>query len=128
MRGVIKLLVHVVWSTKYRRDLLAGCDERLSKVITDACRSICCAPVTIGNADDHVHLLIELATNVALSTLVQRAKGRSSRTLGVPWQRRYFAESVSPPDADPLARYIRDQRRHHDDSHPAEMWQFHQHE
>ena len=40
------------------------------------------------------------------------------------WQDRYWAESLGPEDFDPLPRYIRHQRERHDDSHPAERWQF----
>jgi len=46
----------------------------------------------------------------------------SSSTRRFAWQDGYWAESLGPPDLDPIARYVRRQRDHHDASHPAERW------
>jgi putative transposase len=77
-----------------------------------------------------VHVVVRLASSVALGELVRRMKGATTFELNHPpvlprrfaWQDGYWAESLSPADMDPICRYVRDQRSHHDLSHPAERW------
>jgi REP element-mobilizing transposase RayT len=84
-----------------------------------------------GCAWDHVHTVVMLSPTVTLADLVQRMKGASAHDVNAArmlnarlrWQHGYWAESVGPGDVSPLVRYLRMQRPHHDDSHPAEAWQ-----
>jgi REP element-mobilizing transposase RayT len=84
-----------------------------------------------GAGPDHVHTLIRLAPAIALSNLVQRLKGGTAFDVNqgrllperLEWQAGYFAESLGPADVDHLVGYLLQQRKHHDDSHPAERWQ-----
>jgi REP element-mobilizing transposase RayT len=72
-----------------------------------------------------------LASSVTLSALVQHLKGGSAYELHrkelihrrMFWQDGYWAESLGPQDLNPILRYVRGQRDHHDPSHPAERWQ-----
>jgi putative transposase len=83
-----------------------------------------------GCANDHVHLVVRVATSVSLGELVMHLKGASARELNVgrsasdpfAWQDGYWAESFGPGDLGPIAEYVRRQREHHDDSHPFERW------
>ena len=91
-----------------------------------------CALLVAGCADDHVHTVLRLAPAVRLADLMQHIKGGSAYDANrhpllprrLKWQAGYWAESLSPSDFDPLARYVRAQRVHHDPTHPAERWQF----
>jgi len=84
-----------------------------------------------GCAPDHVHVVVRLASSVSLGSLVQYLKGGSAYELHRKavisrhtfWQAGYWAESLGPHDLDPILRYVRRQREHHDASHPAERWQ-----
>ena len=126
------VLAHVVWAT-YRRQprLTIESDEALLGILGATAAAAGCALLSAGCGADHVHVAIRLAPSVALSDLVRRLKGVSSHDMNVrlasgeriTWQAGYWAESFSPTDMTPLATYIRNQRRHHDDSHPAEAWQ-----
>ena len=86
-----------------------------------------------GCASDHVHAVLRVAPTATLADLVRRVKGacaydvnqRSLLAHRLHWQAGYWAESLGPDDFDPLARYVSAQRDRHDDSHPAERWQFH---
>ena len=132
-RSPAHLLVHLVWATKRRRPMLPpGFDATLFAIFGDNARGAGCVLRVAGCASDHVHVVVRLAPTTALAELVQKLKGASSRDINghallpdrLSWQDGYWAESLAPADFDPLARYIRSQRDHHDDSHPAEQWQF----
>jgi hypothetical protein len=76
-------------------------------------------------------MIVRLATSVALADLAHDLKGGSAHDVNrrsvlawrLAWQAGYWAESLAPADIDVLAAYLRRQRAHHDDSHPAELWQ-----
>src|SRR5512138_164882 len=95
-RSPALVLVHAVWATCHRRPVL------------------------------------RLAVAVRLADLMQHIKGGSAYDANrhpllpqrLMWQAGYWAESLSPGDFDPLARYVHAQRLHHDPTHPAERWQF----
>ena len=126
-RTVVSLLhVHLVFVTKYRRDVLS---ERAIEVIREACRGVCAdfsaTMVELNGEDDHVHLLVEYPATVALSRLVNSLKGVSSRMLrakGFPevqrrlwgghlWSPSYFAVSCGGAPVEIVRQYIEDQRK-----------------
>jgi putative transposase len=132
-RSPAHVLVHAVWATKRRRPLLPPhFDRTLADIFGANARRMGCVVRVAGCASDHVHVVLRVTPTIALADLVQQLKGASSRDInahallpdGLSWQEGYWAESLAPADFDPLARYIRQQRDHHDDSHPAERWQF----
>ena len=116
-----ELLVHVVWAVEGREPTLsidrdAWLHERLAaesaKVRTEL--------VAVGNASDHVHVLVDLNRGVAIATLVQQLKGASSHAWNLRadapvlrWQAGYFAESIARADRENVAAYVRAQRAHH---------------
>ena len=125
------VLAHVVWATAHRRPALpSALDERLVAILRGKAAELQCAVLAAGCAPDHVHLVVRLASSASLGLLVQRMKGASSYELNhdgtmrhrLRWQAGYWAESFAPHDLASIARYIADQRAHHDDSHPAERW------
>ncbi len=124
------LAVHLGWATRSRRRILhAELDAPLATILDLAARRVGCTPLAIGAALDHVHVIVHLAPTTSVVRLAQRLKGVSSFELkkqciatGLRWQVGYFAESVSPCDLDRVIRYVRNQRLHHDDSHPMESW------
>ncbi len=101
------LHVHLVFITKYRRDV---CSERdildLRHSFTNVCESFEAQLIACVGEDDHVHFLVNYPPKVALSKLVNSLKGVSSRRLrdirpeitdhyrsGVLWSPSYFAGS-----------------------------------
>ena len=127
------LLVHLVWATARRRPILEPAfDSTLLGIVTGRAQELGCSVVVAGCAADHLHAVVRVVPRVALADLVQRLKGGSAYDANrhalcprpVYWQEGYWAESVSPGDLTPLLRYVRGQRQHHDNSHPAERWQF----
>ncbi len=127
-----RLLVHVVWATRGRRRALPEeFDADLAAIVGSKARATGCLLLAAGIASDHVHVLVQVASTIALADAVQCLKGATAHDINrharlpaqLLWQAGYWAESLSPADLAPLARYVREQRRHHDDSHPAERWQ-----
>jgi REP element-mobilizing transposase RayT len=69
---------------------------------------------------DHVHLLAQLHPSVSVARLAGDLKGFSSHFVTrnlrthLEWQSGYAAYSISAEDVEAVARYVTDQKRHHD--------------
>ena len=131
-RSPALVLVHVVWATFRRHPMLPPeFDDRLAAILGSKARETKCMLLATGCASDHVHAVLRLEPSVALANLVQKLKGATAHDVNerhllphrIAWQRGYWAESLAPADRLPLEDYLRLQRSHHDDSHPAEQWQ-----
>ncbi len=70
---------------------------------------------------DHVHLMLDLPTNLSIEAAVQLFKGSSSHWINsnevikgkFAWARGYAAFSVSESNVDAIAKYIASQEEHH---------------
>jgi putative transposase len=117
---VYDIKYHIVWITKYRRAVLRGeIGLRLRELIRQTCEA---QEVYIEKghiAVDHVHLLLSVPPNIAVSDLVQRLKGRSSRRMLDEfgelrrqfwgqhlWARGYFVASSGNVTDEIIAQYI----------------------
>jgi putative transposase len=116
----------LVFVTKYRRGVLSA---RCLPVLKDAFRTVAdefgAVLVEMDGEDDHVHLLLEYPTHVAISRLVNSLKGVSARRLRACrfpevrtrlwgnhlWSPSYFAASCGGAPLSVIAQYVRDQRR-----------------
>ena len=77
-----RLTAHVVWTTKYRYHVLEGdIKVRCRDLIVQICDAEDVRILKGVVSKDHVHMHIEYAPRLALSELVKRLKGRSSRML-----------------------------------------------
>ena len=79
---ISRMTVHLVWVTKYRYPVLQGdIQSRCRTLIMQICDT---EDVTILKgvvSKDHVHMHIEYPTRLAISELMKRLKGRTSRLL-----------------------------------------------
>ncbi len=114
-----KLLVHIAFSTKNRDPLIPEAIERdLHAYIGGICRHHHSPLLAMGGVEDHVHMLIDLSKNLALSALMLDVKRDSSRWLierlpRFAWQDGYFAFAIGESAFDALCAYIANQRVHH---------------
>ena len=130
-RSRTNIVVHVVWSTRYRvRVLPEERDAWLAALFARKAEKLLCSLLAAGIEPDHVHALVQLHSAVSLATLVARIKGASSRawnlevsTPSLAWQDGYWAESCYPQQINPLLEYLRDQRTHHARRNPPESWE-----
>ena len=87
--------------------------------IVHQCETLKCTVIAIGGVEDHVHLLVGFPPTLAVSELVKKVKGSSSRLANgkdnrfFKWQGGYGAFTVSRRSLDLVADYIRNQEMHH---------------
>lgn len=120
--SVYSLKYHLVWCSKYRRNVLVG-------TIADELRSLICQKaqelgVTIEALEimpDHVHLFIESDPTEAPQRLANQFKGYTSRILRLKfpqlrsripslWSRSYYVGSIGHVSEETVKRYIEMQR------------------
>ena len=121
---VFNMHVHLVFITKYRRNVLSKLAIRdLTAIFSGVCRDFGAELKECGGEDDHVHLMVIYPPKVTASKLVNSLKGVSSRLLrehrpeisgrykdGVLWSPSYFAGSCGGAPLSVIAEYIRNQR------------------
>jgi putative transposase len=79
---VFNLHVHLVFVTKYRRDVFTKpVLNDLREIFSAVCADFEAELVEFDGEDDHVHLLLHYPPKVALSHLVNSLKGVSSRMI-----------------------------------------------
>ncbi|TWU05886.1 IS200/IS605 family transposase [Stieleria varia] len=116
------LLFHIVFSTKYRRDLITPeIQPRLYEYIGGIVRDQHGSLLEIGGIANHVHLLAKLSPRIAFSDAIRVVKANSSKWLNETfqpkhtfrWQRGYGAFSVSLSSVPAVTQYIQNQESHH---------------
>jgi putative transposase len=121
---VYALHAHLVFVTKYRRDVLSELAIRdLRAIFTKVCKDFEAVLVECDGEDDHVHLLVEYPPKVALSKLVNSLKGVSSRLLrewrpevhirrrdAALWSPSYFVGSCGGAPLSIITEYVQSQR------------------
>ncbi|NLJ93781.1 MAG: IS200/IS605 family transposase [Aeromonadales bacterium] len=121
--SVSKLVVHLVFTTKYRRKLFdAIMIGQLREAFESACVKLECELVEMNGEADHVHLLISYPPRLAVSVMVNNLKSVSSRMLRLQnshlerqsknaalWSRSYFACTAGGATLDTLKTYIESQ-------------------
>ena len=79
---VYDLKVHLVWSTKYRYEVLTkDVGIRLRDLIRQTCDSHDIQIIKGRVSKDHVHLYISYTPTLSVSEIVRRIKGRTSRKI-----------------------------------------------
>lgn len=121
--SVYDLKYHIVWITKYRKPILHGAiGLRVRELIRQTCASLDVYIEKGHVAKEHVHLLVSVPPDIAVSELVQRLKGRSSRLMLQEfgelkkaywgrhlWARGYFVASTGNVTDEIIAEYIEKQ-------------------
>lgn len=118
---VFQCSYHVVWCTKYRRDVLTPeVQERLKDIISGVSVERGAVIESIEVMDDHVHLLVSVDPQFGIHRLVKQFKGRSSRLLRdefpsvksrLPslWTNSYYVGTTGGTQLDVINRYIENQ-------------------
>jgi putative transposase len=113
-------LVHCVFSTKERRNLIAAeVQPTLWAFIGGVARKNGFKALMVGGTENHAHVLLSLPATITLAKAVQLIKGASSHwmnekhTHGFAWQEGYGAFTVGISQKDDTIAYIRSQEEHH---------------
>ena len=116
------ILLHVIFSTKYRKPhLIDEWRDDLLAYIGGIVKDHKSVLLKAGGIEDHVHLLLRIHPEFAISKTVQLLKANSSKWINeqrklsgkFEWQRGYGAFSVSQSMAQTVKDYIAKQREHH---------------
>ena len=80
--SVTKLVVHLVFTTKYRRKLFDGyMIQQLRDAFESACVKLECDLLEMDGEQDHVRLLIAYPPKLAVSVMVNNLKSRNDSKL-----------------------------------------------
>jgi len=125
---VFKMHVHLVFVTKYRREVFSKAVlDDLHLIFASVCADFEAELVEFSGSDDHVHLLVNYPPKVAVSALVNSLKGVSSRLIRrkndpeirkklwgrALWSPSYFAGSCGGAPIEIIRQYIEQQKTPH---------------
>jgi len=117
-----RVYIHLVFSTKNRERMInKEWAPRLNEYLVGILRQRKCELLIAGGIEDHVHLLISMSREIAISDLVRDVKSISSHWVHttIPgsrefaWQQGYSVFSVSQSGLEDVKRYIATQEEHH---------------
>lgn len=115
----VSSVFHIVFSTKQRMRLICANDQgSLWNYLAGIARNHGMHVLAIGGTENHVHILVVLPPDMALSDAVRTLKANSSRWIRetdrlFAWQIGYGAFSVSPGQFERVKKYIANQATHH---------------
>jgi len=80
--SIHQLHVHLVWSTKYRYEVLRGDIQiRCRDLIRQSCDSLDIQILKGVVSKDHIHLHLSYPPKLSISEILKRLKGRSAKIL-----------------------------------------------
>lgn len=113
---------HVIWTTKFRRDLLnEEVQERLKELVKEKESVLEFSIIEMEVMVDHVHLLLSVNPQIGICKVVNGLKGYTSNVLRkefkhiksrVPtlWTRSKFISTCGAVSLETVKRYIEDQK------------------
>ncbi len=118
----IKILIHILWSTKHREPYITK--DLKPKLLQHVKENAVLKNIYIDFINcvkDHIHVLINLKPDQKLSDVVRLIKGESSHWINAnklikfkfEWQDEYIASSVSESVVNKVRNYIKNQEEHH---------------
>ena len=119
---LVKIYVHIVFSTKSRGELIFSEIEReLFAYIGGVVRKHQSVQLAANGTSNHIHLLISLSKNIALSDLLRELKKASSYWIktkdakfkSFQWQAGFGAFSIGQSQVETVKQYIAKQKEHH---------------
>ena len=117
-----QIYLHVVFSVKGRQNLIhKDWKDELYKYICGITNNKEQKVYAIGGVADHIHLLVSIKPNIALSDLVRDIKANSSKWINerelikgkFKWQEGFGAFSYAQSQLDNVIAYINNQEQHH---------------
>lgn len=122
---VYSLQYHIVWCTKYRKEVLYDdVDKKLKEHLRDIAREYSFQICAMEVMPDHVHLLLDCRPQFYIPDMVKIMKGNTARWLfmefpelkkslwgGHLWNPSYCAVTVSDRSFEQVKQYIADQKK-----------------
>ena len=117
-----QLYTHIVFAVKRRQNLIPkqhkeALHQYITRIITNKKQTV----IRINSMPDHIHILIGMTPDIALSDLVRDIKANSSKFMNkngwvagrFEWQAGFAAFSYSHSQLDTVVSYIKNQEEHH---------------
>ena len=117
-----KLYVHIVFSVRGRQSLISkqhkeALHQYITRIITNKKQTL----IRINSMPDHIHILVGLTPDIAVSDLVRDIKSNSSKFINskgwvvgrFEWQSGFAAFTYSESQLDTVINYINKQEEHH---------------
>ncbi len=111
---------HIVWITKYRYKVLRGAVRaRVREIARQVCEELGVTIISGVLSADHVHMFVSIPPHRAVSEVMRRIKGRTSRKIQMEypelgkkywgrrfWARGYFCTTSGAVDEQTILQYI----------------------
>ena len=111
---------HLVWSTKYRYQVLQGNIRlRIRDIIRQVCNENGVDIIKGVISKDHIHMFVSVPPKLSISDFMRKAKGRSSRKIQMEfpelkkrywgrhfWGRGYFSTTSGQITDDIILQYL----------------------
>ena len=121
---VYSLQYHIVWCTKYRKQILRnGIDEDVKSMLEEIAEEYSFQILAMEVMPDHIHLLLDCKPQFMISDMVKIMKGNTARWLflrhpelkqslwgGHLWNPSYCAVTVSDRSREQVTHYINSQK------------------
>lgn len=117
-----QIYIQIVFAVYGRENLISSeWKDELYKYITGIVKNNNQKLLAINGVSDHIHILLNIKPNIALSDLVRDIKANSSRFINEKkfvkgkfnWQEGFGAFSYSISQLDDVIKYIENQEEHH---------------
>ncbi|PZX62437.1 IS200/IS605 family transposase [Hydrotalea sandarakina] len=117
-----QVYIQIVFSVKGRQNLIQkSWREELYKYICGIVNGKEQKVYAIGGVADHIHILVSIKPNIAISDLVRDIKANSSKWINekgyvlgkFQWQEGFGAFSYAQSQLDNVIAYINNQEQHH---------------
>ena len=117
-----QIYLHIVFTVKSRQCLIPkqhkeALHQYITRIITNKKQTV----IRINSMPDHIHILVGITPNIALSDLVRDIKANSSKFINTKswvagrfeWQTGFGAFSYSHSQLNDVVNYIKNQEEHH---------------
>lgn len=120
--SIVKVLVHIIFSTKDRSDLITPeIENELFRYIHGIVENNKSKLIIAGGMPNHIHLLVSLPKKIDVPELIGDIKRDSSSWIkkqgaefrNFYWQKGYGAFSIGQSQVPIVTRYIKNQKEHH---------------
>lgn len=120
--GVVSLKYHLIWIPRRRRRVLVGpVGDRLEALLREKADELSVEVEHLAIQPDHLHMFVNAPPSLAVSQLVYRFKGYTSRVLRqefphlrkMPsmWTTAYFASTAGRVSEATIQKYIESQSK-----------------
>ena len=118
-----QMYIQIVFAVKRRQNLIQKkWKDELHKYICGIVNGKGQKVYAIGGVEDHIHILVSIKPNIAISDLVRDIKANSSKWINenefvrgkFQWQEGFGAFSYAQSQLDTVIAYINNQEKHHE--------------